>query len=61
MTISIRVMIAGQGYRYLLNSVAVDDGGRDAASALTRYHYENGTPPWPRCDVPGGPNTAATR
>jgi len=44
-TVSIRVMSAGQGYRYLLNSVVVGDGARDAASALTRYYTEAGTPP----------------
>lgn len=38
-------MSAGQGYRYLLNSVVVGDGERDAASALTRYYTESGTPP----------------
>lgn len=44
-TISIRVMTAGQGYRYLLNSVVTGDGDRDAASTLTRYYLESGTPP----------------
>lgn len=38
-------MSAGQGYRYLLNSVVVGDGDRDAASALTRYYAEAGNPP----------------
>lgn len=38
-------MTAGQGYRYLLNSVVTGDGDRDAASALTRYYAEAGTPP----------------
>lgn len=38
-------MTAGQGYRYLLNSVVVGDGDRDAASALTRYYAQAGTPP----------------
>lgn len=45
MTVSIRVMTAGQGYRYLLESVVVGDGDRDAATALTRYYAEAGTPP----------------
>ncbi|PMC74258.1 hypothetical protein CJ197_14440 [Brachybacterium sp. UMB0905] len=45
MTVSIRVMTAGQGYRYLLNSVVVGDGDRDAATALTRYYEQSGTPP----------------
>ena len=44
-TVSIRVMIAGDGYRYLLNSVVTGDGDRDVASALTRYYLESGTPP----------------
>lgn len=45
MTVSIRVMTAGDGYRYLLNSVVTGDGDRDAASALTRYYLEVGAPP----------------
>lgn len=44
MTVSIRVMTAGQGFRYLLNSVVVGDGDRDAATALTRYYEQTGTP-----------------
>lgn len=44
-TVSIRVMAAGAGYRYLLNSVVTGDGDRDAASSLTRYYLESGTPP----------------
>lgn len=38
-------MSAGQGYRYLLDSVVAGDGQRDAAQALTRYYAETGTPP----------------
>lgn len=38
-------MTAGQGYRYLLNSVVVGDGDRDAVTALTRYYEQTGTPP----------------
>ncbi|MFT4287880.1 MobF family relaxase [Nocardioides sp.] len=49
MTVSIRVMTAGQGYRYLLNSVVVGDGDRDAATALTRYYEQSGTPPGRWC------------
>ncbi|WGH92522.1 MobF family relaxase [Auritidibacter ignavus] len=45
MTVSIRVMTAGQGYRSLLNSVVVCDGDRDATTALTRYYEQTGTPP----------------
>lgn len=43
-TVSIRVMTAGQGFRYLLNSVVVGDGDRDVATALTRYYEQTGTP-----------------
>lgn len=48
-------MTAGDGYRYLLNSVVVGDGDRDAASALTRYYLEAGTPPgfWLGSGLPG--------
>ncbi|MBL3686214.1 conjugal transfer protein [Leucobacter zeae] len=55
MTLSIRVMTAGDGYRYLLNSVVIGDGDRDAASALTRYYLEAGTPPgsWLGAGLPG--------
>lgn len=46
MTVSIRVMSAGRaGFQYLLNSVVSGDGDRTAASALTRYYQEAGTPP----------------
>lgn len=45
MTVSIRVMTAGHGYRYLLNSVVVGDANTDAASSLTRYYAEAGNPP----------------
>lgn len=44
-TVSIRVMTAGQGYRYLLSSVVAADGDRDASTPLTRYYAESGTPP----------------
>lgn len=39
-TMSIRVMTAGDGYRYLLNSVVYGDGDHDASSALTRYYKQ---------------------
>jgi conjugative relaxase-like TrwC/TraI family protein len=38
-------MAAGVGYRYLLSSVVIGDGDRDATVALTRYYAEAGTPP----------------
>jgi conjugative relaxase-like TrwC/TraI family protein len=40
-----RVMSAGDGYRYLLKTVAAGDGNRDLTTALTRYYQEKGTPP----------------
>ncbi|MCK3769777.1 relaxase domain-containing protein [Microbacterium aerolatum] len=40
-----RVLSAGEGYRYLLKSIAAGDGDRDVASSLTRYYTEAGTPP----------------
>ena len=47
MTVSMRVIHAGKGYRYLLRSVAVGDGDGDRkmADPLTRYYTEEGTPP----------------
>ncbi|GAB3033973.1 hypothetical protein GCM10027052_09360 [Parafrigoribacterium mesophilum] len=40
-----RVMSAGDGYRYLLKTVAAGDGDRDLATSLTRYYAQKGTPP----------------
>jgi conjugative relaxase-like TrwC/TraI family protein len=45
MTVSIRRMTLGSGYRYLMSSVAQSDGAAQHASALTRYYAESGTPP----------------
>jgi conjugative relaxase-like TrwC/TraI family protein len=45
MTVSMRVVYAGKGYRYLLKSVAVGDGDRMMTDPLTRYYAEDGTPP----------------
>jgi conjugative relaxase-like TrwC/TraI family protein len=45
MTMSIRRMSLGAGYRYLMSSVARADGSGHSASALTRYYAESGTPP----------------
>jgi conjugative relaxase-like TrwC/TraI family protein len=42
---SIRRMSLGAGYGYLMSSVARADGSGYAASALTRYYAESGTPP----------------
>ena len=44
-TMSIRRMSLGAGYRYLMSSVARADGPGHTASALTRYYVESGTPP----------------
>ncbi|WP_246853296.1 MobF family relaxase [Naasia sp. SYSU D00948] len=40
-----RVMSAGDGYSYLLRSVAAGDGDRSLSTPLTRYYTEAGTPP----------------
>src|SRR5664280_3615389 len=45
MTVSIRRMTLGSGYKYLMGSVAQSDGASQHASALTRYYTESGTPP----------------
>jgi TrwC relaxase len=45
MTVSIKRMSAGDGYRYLMRSVVVGDGNRDVSSPLTRYYTESGNPP----------------
>ena len=44
MTVSMRVMSAGEGYKYLLRSVAAADGDRSLSTPLTRYYVEEGTP-----------------
>lgn len=40
-----RVMSAGDGYKYLLRTVASGDGDRALSTPLTRYYTEEGTPP----------------
>src|SRR3954454_5902558 len=40
-----RKMSAGDGYKYLLRSVAAGDGNRALSTPLTRYYAEVGTPP----------------
>lgn len=40
-----RVMSAGDGYKYLLRTVAAADGERSLSTPLTRYYAEAGTPP----------------
>ena len=45
MTVSMRVMSAGDRYKYLLRTVAAGDGKRLLSTPLTRYYTEEGTPP----------------
>ena len=45
MTVSMRKMSAGKGYKYLLRSVVAGDGNRSLSNPLTRYYAEAGTPP----------------
>jgi len=44
-TVSMRVMSAGDGYKYLLRTVAAADGDRSLSTPLTRYYNVEGTPP----------------
>lgn len=43
MTVSMRVMSAGDGYKYLLRTVVAGDGDRSLSTPLTRYYAEAGT------------------
>lgn len=43
MTVSMRVMSAGDGYKYLLRTVAAGDGDRSLSTPLTRYYAEQGS------------------
>lgn len=45
MSVSMRVMSAGDGYKYLLRTVAAADGERSLSTPLTRYYVGAGTPP----------------
>lgn len=45
MTVSMRMMSAGDGYKYLLKSIAAGDGDRSLSTPLTRYYAEAGNPP----------------
>src|SRR5690625_1521013 len=45
MTVSMRVMSAGDGYKYLLRTVVASDGDRLLTTPLTRYYAEQGSPP----------------
>ncbi len=55
MTVSMRVMSAGDGFRYLLRTVAAGDGERSLSTPLTRYYSAKGTPPgrWMGSGLPG--------
>lgn len=55
MTVSMRVMSAGDGYKYLLRAVAAGDGQRSLSTPLTRYYSVKGTPPgrWMGSGLPG--------
>jgi conjugative relaxase-like TrwC/TraI family protein len=44
-TVSMRIMSAGDGYRYLLASVAAGDGHRSLRTPLVDYYAATGTPP----------------
>jgi len=44
-TVSMRVMSAGDGYKYMLRTVVAGDGDRSFSTPLTRYYTEVGTPP----------------
>ncbi|RJT87274.1 hypothetical protein D6T64_16050 [Cryobacterium melibiosiphilum] len=50
-----RVMSAGDGYMYLLRTVAASDGDRSMSTPLTRYYTAEGTPPgrWMGAGLPG--------
>lgn len=45
MTVSLRVMSAGDGFRYLLRTVVANDVERSMSTPLTRYYSAKGTPP----------------
>lgn len=55
MTVSMRVMHAGDGYKYFVRSVAAADGDRAPSTPLTRYYAEAGSPPgrWLGSGLPG--------
>ena len=55
MTVSMRVISAGDGYKYLLRTVAASDGDRSMSTPLTRYYTAEGTPPgrWMGGGLPG--------
>ncbi|MDR2381290.1 MAG: relaxase domain-containing protein, partial [Bifidobacteriaceae bacterium] len=54
MTVSMRVITAGDGYKYVLKSVVAGDGDRSLSTPLTRYYTEVGCPPgrWMGSGIP---------
>jgi conjugative relaxase-like TrwC/TraI family protein len=54
-TVSMRVISARDGYKYLLRTVAAGDGQRPLSTPLTRYYSAKGTPPgrWMGSGLPG--------
>lgn len=44
MSVAMRVMRIGDGYAYLLRTVAAGDGDRSLSTPLTMYYTEGGTP-----------------
>ncbi|MDY0945270.1 hypothetical protein SOM11_04640 [Frigoribacterium sp. CFBP9039] len=44
-TVSMRAMSAGDGYKYLPRTVAAGDGDHSLSTPLTRYYAEEGSPP----------------
>ncbi|MER7604752.1 MobF family relaxase [Nocardioides sp. NPDC127503] len=55
MVVSMRVMHAGDGYKYFARSVAAADSNRAASTPLTHYYAVTGTPPgrWLGSGLPG--------
>ena len=51
MTVSMRVMSAGDGYKYLLRTVAAADGNRPLSTPLTRYYMEWSVPDFVDADL----------
>lgn len=45
MTASMRVMSAGDGFKYLFKSVVAGEGDGSLSTPLTRYYTEAGSPP----------------
>jgi hypothetical protein len=59
-TVSMRVMGAGDGYKNLLRTIAAGDGERSRSTPLTRYYIAKGMPPG-RCMGSGLPGLGSGR